>query len=100
MIHFKPLVSDDVRDITYDVLENFKDDLPRALKVKTRRNIRTALHDLFVRMHKKGAIKELLAWPVIDGDDSFARSTLTFDGALNNADYTMIASYPLPKCYH
>ncbi len=78
-IHFKSLAGFDVRDVSYDILENFKDDLPKTLKIKTRRNILNALHDLFVRMHRKGLIKDLPAWPMIEGDDSFARSALTFD---------------------
>lgn len=78
-IHFKSLCDYDVRDINYAVLENFKDDLPKTLKIKTRRNILNALHDLFVRMHKKGVIKDFPAWPVIEGDDSYVRSALTFE---------------------
>lgn len=77
--HFTSLSGYDSRDISYDVLEIFKDDLPKTLKIKTRRNILNALHDLFIRMHKRGVIKDLPAWPVIEGDDSFERSSLAFD---------------------
>jgi site-specific recombinase XerD len=68
-----------VREITFEHLENFKDALPRNLKIKTRRNILNALHTLFVRMHKKGVIKDMPAWPTIEGDDSFVRSALTYE---------------------
>jgi integrase len=67
-----------VREITFEQLENFKDSLPHKLKIKTRRNILNALHSLFVRMHRKGVIKDIPAWPVIEGDDSFVRSALTY----------------------
>jgi len=77
-IHFSPLADYDVRNIDYALLENFKDGLPKTLKIKTRRNILNALHDLFVRMHKKGILRDFPAWPVIEGDDSFVRSALTF----------------------
>lgn len=77
--HFTPLNDMDVRLIDYHILENFKDDLPRSLKLKSRRNVLLALHDLFKRMHRKGIIHEMPAWPVIEGDDSRVRSALTYD---------------------
>jgi len=77
--HFKPLDEYDAREIDYPTLENFKDALPRTLRIKTRRNILNALYDVFARMHRKGVIKDFPAWPEIKGDDSFVRSALTYD---------------------
>jgi integrase len=77
--HFTLIESFDVRSIGYTVLENFKDALPRKLKIKTRRNIMNALHSVFRRMHRKGVIREMPAFPVIEGNDSEDRAALTFD---------------------
>ena len=80
--HFQLLDDYDAREIDYTTLENFKDALPGTLKVKTRRNILTALYDVFARMHRKGIIKDFPAWPKIKGDDSFVRSALKYDEQL------------------
>jgi len=77
--YFQSLDDYDVREIDYPTLENFKDALPKTLKVKTRRNILNALYGIFMRMHRKGFIKVFPAWPEIKGDDSFVRSALTYD---------------------
>ena len=60
----------DVREIGFEQLESFKDNLPRTLSLKTRRNIINALHAFFTWLRKKGTIRELPAWPEIKGDDA------------------------------
>lgn len=79
--HFVPLLgAHDVRDIGYAQLEGFKDRLPRTLKLKTRRNILNALHDLFTHMHRvTGAVREFPPWPTIEGDDSSTRVPLDYE---------------------
>ena len=59
--------------------EDFKDSLPKRLSIKTRRNILNALHAMFKRMHRKGIIKNMPAWPVIEGNDSKERTALDYE---------------------
>jgi integrase len=77
--HYTPLETMDVSKINYRTLENFKDGLPRSLKIKTRRNIFAALHSIFRWMHRKSVIKEVPAFPIIEGDDAEMRRALTYD---------------------
>jgi integrase len=77
--HRAPFDSLDVRKIDYAALENLKDALPRTLRIKTRRNIMNALHSLFRRMHRKGVIKDMPAFPTIEGNDSDTRQALTYE---------------------
>lgn len=76
--YFTPLDDMAVGEIDYAVLERFKDGLPKARKIKTRRNILNALHSCLKWMHRRGVIREFPAWPVIEGDDSESRSAIDY----------------------
>ena len=60
----------DVREIDFELLENFKDHLPNALSLKMKRNILSALHVFFVWLRRKGTIKAFPVWPEIRGNNS------------------------------
>ncbi len=60
----------DVREIRFEQLERFKDNLPRTVSLKTKRNILNGLHVFFIWLRKKGTIAEVPVWPEIKGDDA------------------------------
>lgn len=66
----------DVREIRFEQLERFKDDLPRTLSLKTRRNILNALHAFYTWLRRKGTIREMPVWPEIKGDDARVMAAL------------------------
>lgn len=68
--HYIFLYGYDVREINFEILERFKDSLPKKLSIKMKRNILSALHAFFVWLRKKGTIKELPVWPEIKGNNS------------------------------
>lgn len=68
-----------VREIKYEDLERFKDELRRVKGIKTRRNIMNALHALFAWMRRRGTIKELPVFPTIEGDNSNERIALDYE---------------------
>jgi len=75
----------DVREIHFEQLERFKDDLPKTKKLHTRRNVLNALHAFFGWLRKKGVIKEMPVWPEIKGEDAKVRIAVDLedqDGAL------------------
>lgn len=77
--HFESLEDLDARKIDYRILENFKDALPRTLRIKTKRNIMNALHAMFRYMHRRGVVKDMPAWPEVEGNDSESRAALTYE---------------------
>lgn len=77
--HFHFLKGWDVREIRFEQLENFKDRLPKKLKIKTRRNVLNGLHAFFSWLKRKGTIQDIPAWPVIKGNDSDTRTAIDYD---------------------
>lgn len=78
--YFKPMLGKfDVRKITYNDLERFRDNLPATLKKKTQRNILNALHAAFRWFWRMGILNELPPFPVILGNDSVKRKSLTYE---------------------
>jgi integrase len=59
-----------VREIRFEQLERFKDNLPRTISLKTKRNILNGLHAFFIWVRKKGTIPQVPVWPGIKGDDA------------------------------
>jgi integrase len=77
---FKPYLGKlNVREVRYEDLERFKDDLRHVKGIKTRRNILNALHALFVWMRRRGTIGELPLFPTIEGDNSEERTALDYE---------------------
>lgn len=60
----------DVREVRFEQLEAFKDQLPRTLALKTRRNILSTLRTFFGWLRKKGVINVIPVWPEIKGDNA------------------------------
>jgi integrase len=75
--HFHFFNGRDVRDIGFEQLEDFKDQLPNGLSLKMKRNILNALHAFFMWGRRKGKVKEMPVWPEIKGDD--ARVSIAID---------------------
>lgn len=69
----------DVREIRFSDLEEFKDKLPKTLKLKTKRNILNALHAAMRWMWQKGFINEMPPFPVIKGNDATPRIALDIE---------------------
>jgi len=77
--HLKKLNHFDVKDIQFSHLEEFKDDLPKALKLKTKRNILNTLHAAMKWMWQKGMIAVVPPFPVVKGNDAEPRVALTIE---------------------
>ncbi|KJU85050.1 protein containing Integrase, partial [Candidatus Magnetobacterium bavaricum] len=78
--HFIPYFKGlDVKEVEFHHIENFKDRLPKRLKIKTRRNILNALHSFFTWLRRKGIIKEVPNFPEIRGDDAKMRTSIDID---------------------
>jgi integrase/ribosomal protein L37E len=78
--YFKPLLGDlDAREIRYEHLNRFRNNLPSSLKLKTRRNVMNALHAAFNFFWREEIIKEVPPFPIILGDDATPRTALTFE---------------------
>ncbi|MBF0592032.1 MAG: tyrosine-type recombinase/integrase [Nitrospirae bacterium] len=69
----------DVKEVEFSHIENFKDKLPKRLKIKTRRNILNALHSFFTWLRRKGVIKEVPNFPEIRGNDAKMRTSIDVD---------------------
>lgn len=69
----------DVREIGFEQLEAFKDQLPRTLSLKTRRNVLNTMHAFFGWLRKKGTIAVIPVWPEIRGDDARAMVALDIE---------------------
>jgi len=79
-IHIVPFLGKfDVREIRFNDLEEFKDKLPKTLKLKTKRNILNALHAAMRWMWQKGFINEMPPFPVIKGNDATPRIALEIE---------------------
>ena len=72
----------DVREIRFEQLEWFKDNLPARLSLKYRRNILNALHAFFTWLKRKGIILETPAFPEIKGDDAQVRTAISLEEQL------------------
>ncbi|KJU87468.1 Integrase, catalytic core, phage domain protein [Candidatus Magnetobacterium bavaricum] len=78
--HFIPYFKGlDVKEVEFSHLENFKDKLPKRLKIKTRRNILNALHSFFRWLKRKGIIKEVPNFPDIKGNDAEVRTSIDIE---------------------
>jgi len=69
----------DIREIRFSDLEEFKDKLPRDIKLKTKRNILNALHAALRWMWRKGMITQMPPFPVIKGNDAEQRIALSLE---------------------
>ncbi len=78
--HFIPFFKGlDVKEVEFHHIENFKDQLPKSLKIKTRRNTLNALHSFFTWLRRKGIIKEVPNFPEIRGNDAKMRTSIDVD---------------------
>jgi integrase len=78
--HLSPLLGHlDVKEIKFSDIENFKDQLPNTIKLKTKREILNTLHAAMRWMWKKGIISEVPPFPTINGNDSEPRIALTLE---------------------
>lgn len=68
----------DVRLIGLEALTEFMDTM-REVKIKTRKNIRNALMNLFRWMRERGVISEIPVFPIITGDDSKATRAIVWE---------------------
>lgn len=75
--HLSALGHLDVKEIKFSDLENFKDRLPKTIKLKTKREILNTLHAAMRWMWRKGIISEMPPFPLIKGNDSEPRIALT-----------------------
>lgn len=57
----------DVREITFQELDAFKDTLPKHLKIKMKKNILNGLHAFMSWLRRKQFIKEIPLFPIIKG---------------------------------
>ena len=69
----------DIREIGHAELEQFKDNLPLKLKIKTRREIMHNFYNFFRWSWRKGLITSVPPFPVVKGNDSVERLALTIE---------------------
>jgi len=77
--HFQFFETYDVREIAYEYLEDFKDELPKHLSLKMKRNIMNALHSFFTWLRKRKIVKDIPLFPEIKGDDAQVRVAIDRD---------------------
>ncbi len=77
--HLSKLGHLDVREIKFSDLENFKDSLPKTIKLKTKREILNTLHAAMRWMWRKGIISDVPPFPIIKGNDSEPRIALSIE---------------------
>jgi integrase len=68
--HLSPLFLHDIRDIGFAELEEFKDNLSKTIKLKTKRNILNCIHSFFSWLLKKGRVDKIPVFPTIEGNDA------------------------------
>ncbi len=68
----------DVKEIRFEQLEDFKDNLPDTLSRKTKANILVSLHAFFTWLFKKG-VRDIPPFPVIENVDMKERIALSYD---------------------
>lgn len=79
-IHWVPFLGNlNVREIRYEDLVSLKDHLPSTLKIKTRRNVLTALRSFYSWLRRKGIVSIIPEFPQVEGDDSSVRVALDQD---------------------
>jgi integrase len=77
--HYSFFNSMNVSEITFEELENFKDSLAhKGISIKMRRNILNGLHAFFNWLYRKGVIKVVPPFPVVEGDDAKLMIALTY----------------------
>lgn len=82
--YFVPFLGNiDVREVTFETLENFKDSLGKV-KVKTRRNILNALHAFYTWLYRKDVVKTIPPFPQIEGDDSTVKVAMEYEDQVEN----------------
>jgi len=69
----------DVREISFEILEKFKDSLPLNLKISYKKIILRVLYSFFNWLKSKGVIKEIPQFPKIEGDDSVFKVSLEYE---------------------
>lgn len=69
----------DIREIGFAELEQFKDLLPKKLKIKTRREVLNTLHTFFMWAWRKGLVPVVPPFPVVKGNDSSDRIALSIE---------------------
>jgi integrase len=69
----------DIREISFAELEQFKDSLPKTIKIKTRREIVNTLHTFFKWAWRKGLVPIVPPFPVVKGTDSMNRIALSIE---------------------
>jgi integrase len=67
----------DIRQIAFEDLNTFKNRFPKALKIKTRRNIMNALRSAFNFLLRERAVDTIPPFPVIEGYDATPRRSHT-----------------------
>ena len=77
-----PLGRQDVREVRFEDLKTFKDNLHKNLKIKTRRNIMNALHAFFNWTRLMGSVRDMPAFPAVEGNDSDIRIALEYQDQL------------------
>lgn len=60
----------DIRKIDFAEIEQFKDALPRTIKIKTRREVLNTLRTFFRWAWRKGLVQAVPPFPIIKGNDS------------------------------
>jgi integrase len=78
-----------VRKIGFAELEEFKDGLPKALKLKTKRIILNTLHTAMKWMWRKGVIIVVPPFPVVKGNDTAVKVALSMED-----QYTALSQIP------
>jgi len=69
----------DIREIQYGQLEDFYTWLGKRVKIKTRKNIMWALHGFLRWLKRRGILKEMPEFPVIEGGDSRVLVSLDYE---------------------
>ncbi len=77
--HLSKLGHLDVKEIKFSDLEIFKDNLPKTLKLKTKREILNTLHAAMRWMWRKGIISEVPPFPIIKGNDAAPSIALSIE---------------------
>jgi integrase len=74
-LEFEGFKDRQVRSIQYGELEDFKAWLGGRVAVNTCKRIMGALHAFFAWMHRRGALKQMPPWPVVEGEETVKRAT-------------------------
>ncbi|GAB4390265.1 MAG: site-specific tyrosine recombinase XerD [Thermodesulfovibrionales bacterium] len=78
-IKFPGFADRQVRAISYANVEDFKAWLGDRVAVNTRKRIMGALHAFFAWMYRRGSIRQMPPWPIVEGEEIVKRAT-DFEG--------------------